>query len=310
MDPSADGDGDGDGGRDGGSRSALSYGNTPSPINMDFDMGLDMSNADDAGLGQGQGQGQGQEHGGYFSLKGRGVPSHPTANVTTTAAYADPDAGHLNSALTLLELEGGGQGDGLGQDDSSPLCIDGDDFELDEEVELMLHQHDDPSMAVLYMETRRRSQGTVCGGGSSQDNHAGGADDLLLEGLDDDDDDVQPIAPRRDSVDSPNEDWDTMLGMEDEIRDAQQEMASGFRFLIGIDKPGSPKGGAQGGGADGAAKAAGDDDNGLESFLSDQPTTIQSTPVRKLIYLPCGRLNSHGVFLIVVLYSFRNWMCV
>ena len=208
-----------------------------------------------------------------FSLKSRGMQSH------LPSATSKDD--NIDIGMSLLEPEG--------LDDCSPLDLD-DDFELDEEVELMLQHHDDPSMNVLYMETttRRRALGPAGGGGGTGPSGGGDADTdmLLLEGLLDDDEDVQPIAPRRDSIESPTEDWDTMLGMEEEIRESQQEMASGFRFLIGIDKTGSPRvrGLGQGGtmgDIDGTSKTVGDDDTGFELFLSDDPdpTTIQSTHV-------------------------------
>lgn len=142
----------------------------------------------------------------------------------------------MSDDMMLLDFEAvGGSASGA---DSIPHIlvedtIDDEDIDVEDEldlllehhedIQLMLEQHDDPAMNVLYMETRRSASGTV--------DDTTLADGLLL--LDEEGEDMKPIAPRRESVDSPMEDWDMEFGMDEEIKGAQQEMASGFRSLIG-----------------------------------------------------------------------------
>ena len=147
--------------------------------------------------------------------------------------------------------------------------LDEDDIEIDEDIELMLEHHDDPTMTVLYVETRRRG-GSIEGPADVETL----GDGLLL--LEDDGDELQPIAPRRDSVDSPTEDWDMELGVDDEIKGAQLEMASGFRSLIsrGIDRNITPIAPGEDRSKLGTIYSIGGDS--LGNILSDELTTIQS----------------------------------
>lgn len=148
--------------------------------------------------------------------------------------------------------------------------LDEDDIEIDEDIELMLEHHDDPTMTVLYVETRRRGAGSIAG--SVEDETLG--DGLLL--LEDDGDELQPIAPRRDSVDSPTEDWDMELGMDDEIKGAQLEMASDFRSLIsrGIDRNTTPIAPGEDRNKLNITDSIGGDS--LGNILNEELTTIQS----------------------------------
>ena len=155
-----------------------------------------------------------------------------------------------------------------------------DDFEVDEEVEMMLQHHDDPTINILYMETRRRSTDPSSGGSVDDVTLTGSM--LILDNMEDADE-LQPIAPRSDSADSPIEDWDMMLGVDEEIRESQQEMASGFRSLIGIDAAGVKK--LPGVPNDWPGTDTPGSDVEMDISLNDELTTIQTTtPVYSVFF--------------------------
>lgn len=180
---------------------------------------------------------------------------------------ADESPGYEDTMLELGAMVPGRSEYGVVGSKAQPdVDIDDYDLEAEYDVELMLQNHDDPAIDVLYVETRRRGIGPADG---SVD-ETSMADGMLL--LDDDADEMEPIAPRRESIDSPTEDWDIELGVDEEIKEAQQEMASGFRSLIslGVDKTSAAV-------SDSRLRYLDDVENEtLGNILSDELTKIQS----------------------------------